>query len=142
MIEYYQGLLFLTTNRIEEFDPAFHNRIHVTIKYDDLLPKSRKQIWQNLLAKSSDAIFLDNLWSDNEFATLSEWKSNCRDIRNLIRTAYGFAKSERANLGLRHVVIVLENILSEKDRREAGDIIDKLQNIASEAIESEGAGAS
>ena len=34
MIEYYQGMLFLTTNRLAEFDPAFHNRIHINIEYE------------------------------------------------------------------------------------------------------------
>ncbi|WPH01277.1 Hypothetical protein R9X50_00411500 [Acrodontium crateriforme] len=54
LLEYYEGIMFLTTNRVETFDPAFHSRIHISLKYPDLDSKSRKTIWQNFL-KSHDA---------------------------------------------------------------------------------------
>lgn len=36
LLEYYQGIMFLTTNRAEEFDPAFLSRIHLIIDYHPL----------------------------------------------------------------------------------------------------------
>ena len=44
-LEYYQGLLFLTTNRVGTFDDAFVSRIHVVIHYPDFTNKQRGQIW-------------------------------------------------------------------------------------------------
>lgn len=44
-LEYYQGLLFLTTNRVGTFDPAFVSRIHVVIHYPDFTDEKRGQIW-------------------------------------------------------------------------------------------------
>lgn len=31
MLEYYKGLLFLTTNRVGAFDEAFKSRVHITL---------------------------------------------------------------------------------------------------------------
>ena len=31
-LEYFQGILFLTTNRVAEFDPAFASRIHIALR--------------------------------------------------------------------------------------------------------------
>ncbi|KAJ7213578.1 P-loop containing nucleoside triphosphate hydrolase protein, partial [Mycena pura] len=45
-LEYYQGILILTTNLIADCDPAFESRIHLSIHYPDLGFNSRRQIWQ------------------------------------------------------------------------------------------------
>ena len=51
LTEYYQGILFLTTNRVETFDEAFQSRIHIGIRYENLEPKARKKIWQHHIGK-------------------------------------------------------------------------------------------
>jgi hypothetical protein len=51
LTEYYQGILFLTTNRVETFDEAFQSRIHMGIRYDNLPAKARKKIWQHHVGK-------------------------------------------------------------------------------------------
>jgi hypothetical protein len=113
MIEYYEGPLFLTTSLVEEVDPAFPNSAHVTVKFDSLSPKSRSNIWRRPLTKKNDAIGLDASWT--EYVNhpvcdiLGKLETNGRDIRNLIRTAYGLAKSEKRPLGLRHVVFVMRS---------------------------------
>ena len=35
-LEYYNGILFLTTNRVGDIDPAFKSRVHVTLEYKPL----------------------------------------------------------------------------------------------------------
>ena len=50
VLEYYEGILFLTTNRISNIDPAFQSRIHVSMRYPDLTSTSRRSIWANFLA--------------------------------------------------------------------------------------------
>jgi AAA+ superfamily predicted ATPase len=42
-LEYHQGVLFLTTNRVKAFDPAFNSRINVAIRYHDLTKEARGQ---------------------------------------------------------------------------------------------------
>ncbi|KAJ7269329.1 hypothetical protein B0H12DRAFT_33079 [Mycena haematopus] len=36
LLEHYQGILFLTTNRVNTFDPAFKSRIHMALQYDNI----------------------------------------------------------------------------------------------------------
>jgi hypothetical protein len=42
-LEYYRGVVFLTTSRISDFDAAFESRIHLTIHYPALDAVSRLQ---------------------------------------------------------------------------------------------------
>ena len=51
-LEYYQGLLFLTTNRVGTFDDAFVSRIHVVIHYPEFANVQRGQIWEHLLQQA------------------------------------------------------------------------------------------
>lgn len=51
LTEYYQGILFLTTNRVESFDEAFQSRIHMGIQYENLTVKARKKIWMHHIGK-------------------------------------------------------------------------------------------
>ncbi|KAK5079840.1 hypothetical protein LTR70_008907 [Exophiala xenobiotica] len=47
LLEYYQGVLCLTTNRSEEIDVAFHSRIHISLPFPDLTENNREQIWRH-----------------------------------------------------------------------------------------------
>lgn len=51
LLEYFQGILFLTTNRVETFDDAFQSRIHVALRYEELSNKAKKEIWKMFLDK-------------------------------------------------------------------------------------------
>lgn len=51
VLEYYEGIMFLTTNRVQTFDAAFQSRIHISLEYPDLNVDSRKQIWKNFLVR-------------------------------------------------------------------------------------------
>lgn len=50
-IEYFGGLLFLTTNRVGHIDDAFMSRVHAVIGFDPLDGARREKIWDSLLAK-------------------------------------------------------------------------------------------
>ena len=45
-LEYYSGILILTTNRVGTFDPAFRSRIHVSLYYPPLKKDATMQIWK------------------------------------------------------------------------------------------------
>lgn len=51
MLEYYRGIVFLTTNRLGTIDTAFQSRVSLGIKYGPLLTEQREQIWRNLLER-------------------------------------------------------------------------------------------
>ncbi|CAG8981389.1 hypothetical protein HYALB_00009601 [Hymenoscyphus albidus] len=57
-LEYYQGILILTTNRIGDCDPSFESRIHISLNYPDLGVGAREAI-KNLVG-SARSLALDN----------------------------------------------------------------------------------
>ncbi|KAK7883580.1 hypothetical protein LTR67_011078 [Exophiala xenobiotica] len=50
-LEYFQGITFLTTNRVETFDAALQSRIHFAIKFGDLGGKAKREIWRTFLSR-------------------------------------------------------------------------------------------
>ncbi|KAK4149361.1 P-loop containing nucleoside triphosphate hydrolase protein [Chaetomidium leptoderma] len=83
-LEYYQGILFLTTNRFSRIDHAFQSRVDLFLPYHDLDAHARKQVWQN---------FFDHLGRDkfdvsaDDLDRLSTLPLNGREIKNLIKSA-------------------------------------------------------
>jgi hypothetical protein len=99
LIEYYQGILFLTTNRLTEFDDAFQSRIHLTVHFQPLTDEKRAAIWKNLLSR-----IVPGRWSAETVARLGrEYKINGREIKNLIRTAAALAEHEGVLLSEGHI---------------------------------------
>jgi SpoVK/Ycf46/Vps4 family AAA+-type ATPase len=41
-LEYLEGIMFLTTNRVSEFDEAILTRIHLMLRFDELNSNARK----------------------------------------------------------------------------------------------------
>ena len=50
-IEYYPGMIFVTTNQPGQFDDAFISRLHLILEYHDLTEESRGKIWRNFLER-------------------------------------------------------------------------------------------
>jgi hypothetical protein len=48
-LEYCEGVMFLTTNRVAQFDEAILSRIHLMLRYDDLNQAARTTIWGHFL---------------------------------------------------------------------------------------------
>ncbi|MCO5592252.1 hypothetical protein L7F22_046250 [Adiantum nelumboides] len=89
LLEYYAGVLFLTTNRVGTFDEAFLSRISLCIRYPPLDDGRRRLVWQNLLTRGGIAISEDNLNSLLQFGQ----PLNGREIRNVISLAQTWAES-------------------------------------------------
>ncbi|OAG37067.1 hypothetical protein AYO21_08715 [Fonsecaea monophora] len=87
VLEYYEGVLFLTTNRITNIDEAFHSRIHVTVNYPSLSVESRRHIWQTFLGA-------DHPVSGKDLERLARVELNGRQIKNILKTSQMLARSE------------------------------------------------
>jgi hypothetical protein len=96
LLEYHQGVLFLTTNRVKNFDQAFHSRISVALKYPDMSAVTRLQIWKNLLEASGLGHIRPN--------KLAHYEINGRQIKNTIRLAITLAKSESREVTAEDIV--------------------------------------
>ena len=77
MIEYYEGVIFLTTNRAPDLDDAFYNRIHVTITYPKLNSETRAKIWSFLL-ETNEKTERDGTWTDAAYKVLGKLEVNVR----------------------------------------------------------------
>jgi hypothetical protein len=85
-LEYFRGILFITTNRVGTFDDAFISRIHVALYYPPLVDRDRVLIWENnfrRLEKDSNIKVPDSTriyTRYDEGLRLIRW--NGREIRN------------------------------------------------------------
>ncbi|KZT64964.1 P-loop containing nucleoside triphosphate hydrolase protein [Daedalea quercina L-15889] len=102
-LEYYRGILFLTTNRVKTFDPAFLSRIHVALSFKELTKEAKLSIWKAFLRKVS----MDDLPA-TELDDLVGRGVNGRQIKNATRTAISLAKSRGEKLGYRHLAETLD----------------------------------
>ncbi|KAL4792850.1 hypothetical protein BDV19DRAFT_245785 [Aspergillus venezuelensis] len=109
LLEYFQGILFLTTNRVETFDDAFQSRIHVALRYGDLTTKAKRSVWKMFLEKvqAMDGVQTSN-FTDKDFDMLSRHNLNGRQIKNSVRTAQALAVNERTPLSMEHIKRVLD----------------------------------
>jgi len=129
MIEYYEGMLFLTTNRLADFDPAFFNRVHITIRYGNLGPNERHNIWRQHVQRASKKNRKPSLWNEDAYRLLGSIETNGREIRNSTRTALGFAQSMDQELDITHVVAVIRNNLSEAGMQDLDVIFEELKSV-------------
>lgn len=86
MLEYYDGILFMTTNLANMVDHAVFSRVHVTLYYDTTSKDDRVQLWKTMMPpKLKDAIMgtEDNL--ESFYGQLGEYKLNGREIKNVIQ---------------------------------------------------------
>ena len=87
VIEYHDGILFLTTNRIGTSDEAMWSRIHATIYYDDFKSDARRKIWDTYFRKlkedrGKEIVISEEAREFIESPKMEEANWNGREIRN------------------------------------------------------------
>ena len=102
VLEYYSGILFLTTNKVGHFDEAFKSRIHVALYYPPLDEKSAMQVWKMNLQRlveqkhNFDADVKGIIkYAKRHYRTLEKSKRatwNGRQIKNAFQTAIALAE--------------------------------------------------
>ncbi|KAL1882840.1 hypothetical protein Daus18300_000478 [Diaporthe australafricana] len=109
-LEYYEGILILTSNRVGTFDEAFKSRIQVAIHYDNLTKKSRKAIWRNLFDMIEESEDEDANMAELErrLDELASHEMNGRQIRNALLTARQLAKHQGERLDWKHLSQVMK----------------------------------
>ncbi|RMZ85246.1 hypothetical protein DV738_g314, partial [Chaetothyriales sp. CBS 135597] len=109
LLEYFQGILFLTTNRVETFDEAFVSRIHLSLRYDELSTKARYRVWKLFLdkIKATEGIKVGTL-TENDYKDLARRDVNGRQIKNLVRAAQALAIHQDEPLSMAHIKRVID----------------------------------
>ncbi|KAG5806366.1 hypothetical protein H9Q74_009100 [Fusarium xylarioides] len=145
VLEYYDGIMILTSNRVGIFDEAFKSRIQLSLRYNDLEEGQRRQIWLNFINRleklesqritQASEPSLANILSTPQAAPrlgvdirsmrdrlddLAETPLNGREIRNMISTARQLAVFRKEKLGYQH----LESVMAEA--KKFGEYIKRL----------------
>ncbi|KAK5625849.1 hypothetical protein RRF57_001565 [Xylaria bambusicola] len=136
VLEYYDGILILTSNRVGTFDEAFRSRIQLTLRYENLSQIQRHKIWENFVrrlealessrtapaASSSSRTIRAISGCGFDFQDIrahipemAERNLNGREIRNAISTARQLAMYKREPMGYKH----LERVIKETSKFEA-----------------------
>ncbi|KAF6822948.1 AAA family ATPase [Colletotrichum plurivorum] len=126
VLEYYDGILILTSNRVGTFDEAFKSRIQLNLRYKNLSEDQRLKIWKNFIdriekldklriAGASTAINnggrqdlgLNTEEIRSHLPELAQTNLNGREIRNAISTARQLAVYREQPLGYKHITSVI-----------------------------------
>ncbi|KAL8644500.1 MAG: hypothetical protein Q9226_007733, partial [Calogaya cf. arnoldii] len=85
VLEYYEGILILTTNRVLSFDVAIQSRIHLAVMFHDLDDKQTRSIIEVHLANRFYNLTDGDIETFTELAAMATL--NGRQIRNVISSA-------------------------------------------------------
>lgn len=135
-LEYFQGILFLTTNRVETFDDAFQSRIHIALRYDPLDLKAKKAIFRMFVEKArsqqqqqqekkrkarkdkkeeNGGAAADggdggqvSFFTEEDYNTLARHDLNGRQIKNTVIRAQALAVNKGEVLCMTHVGQILD----------------------------------
>lgn len=120
-LEYFEGILILTTNRIGNIDPAFESRIHFSFHYPDLDYAARRQIWSMFWrragAEGAEVVALP----DDDLSFLAERPLNGRQIKNTVASALSLALEDGVAMESKHARTVLGVIGSWEEAVAAQD---------------------
>lgn len=103
-LEYYDGILILTSNRVGTFDEAFKSRIQLALHYKKLDRTQREHIWRNFFGRLKE---LGEDFEEDEILSkikvLSAFEMNGRQIRNAITTARQLALFRKRPMRWEHL---------------------------------------
>ena len=105
LLEYHEGMMFLTTNRVASFDPAFRSRIHVNLDYPPLSKTARVSIWTNFLKNKQH---IEAAVTRDQIDELAERPMNGREIKNIIKVAGLLAGQKGEKLAIGHLATILK----------------------------------
>ncbi|CAG8054208.1 unnamed protein product [Penicillium salamii] len=92
-LEYYQGILFLASNRGIQFDDAIISRIHLIIEYKNLTREFRKDLWSTFLSKAC-TMQGPAIVEEHELRRLEYLALNGREIKNVAAIAHALAEAD------------------------------------------------
>jgi SpoVK/Ycf46/Vps4 family AAA+-type ATPase len=123
-LEYYQGMMFLTTNRVGQIDDAIASRIHFKLKYSKLNLEQRTNIWRRFLEKAAtpqgEPIYSRDAFDDwvrkerngREVGPLHVFEKQTDQrvsfqIKNLVSTAHALAIQEGCQVTMSHLEVAI-----------------------------------
>lgn len=97
LMEYYNGILFLTTNRGDNFDPAVLSRVTLALHFKKPTAEGRKIIWRNLLENAEVEV------TEADLGNLAALDINGREIKNAINSSQALAAADGTSVTYQHI---------------------------------------
>lgn len=95
VLEYYRGIIILTTNRIKSIDVAVISRIHLAIRYEDLSVDQMRSIFKYFLDQLEPGCIANRESIDDFIESFGHhYNLNGRQIRNVVSAALAAARHE------------------------------------------------
>lgn len=103
-LEYYRGIIFLTTNLYETIDTAFRSRLNLHLLFSPLTPETRETVWRKFLERMPPMVPRPGVAdgeqeetlevrsamkeiTDEDLKELAMWQLNGREIKNAAKMA-------------------------------------------------------
>lgn len=103
-LEYYEGIIFLTTNRITSIDIAVQSRMQLAIQYRDLTTDQKLEIFKTLLSKIPNEEMSSRERLEKGLRKLCKGSEvNGRQIRNIVASARALARDDDQKMTFEHV---------------------------------------
>ena len=106
-LEYFQGVLILTTNRKSAIDTAFRSRIHFKLNYPDLDEDSRLAVWKNLLDGVPPGVSSSDL-NEDDIRGLAKMELDGRRIKNVVSCAFSIARGNNQPVTVEGIRMILD----------------------------------
>ncbi|KAK3387869.1 P-loop containing nucleoside triphosphate hydrolase protein [Podospora didyma] len=98
-LEYYRGIIFLTTNLYSTIDSAFRSRVSLHLLFNSLTPEARTMVWRKFLDRlpphptesagevgdEGEAVSAAVEISDDDLKELAAWQLNGREIKTAVK---------------------------------------------------------
>ena len=113
-LEYFRGIIFLTSNLPHKIDEAFRSRCRLHIPYPTLEPSSRREVWRinfrskNLIPGEDDLNIMITetedaskvMLSTEDWNELIDWKLSGREIHNVVENVVLWCTSTSRDVSL------------------------------------------
>ncbi|KAL7620716.1 hypothetical protein AAE478_009713 [Parahypoxylon ruwenzoriense] len=109
LLEYYQGILLLTTNRLDSLDDAFQSRIHFCFKYRQLDAEARRSIRKSFLDRAKTISRIDCKLDEDAITALSQKELNGRQIKNVMSISQAVATQEEGPITMDIITLALDS---------------------------------
>lgn len=137
-LEYFRGIIFLTTNLYNTIDSAFRSRVNIHLLFNTLSPENRLILWRKFLErlppmkehaaieefeehekKSTRALdYLD----EEDLKELAKWELNGREIKNTIKTVKAWCDAKAYDMNLSRLESGIKVTAPNSSKRSTGDV--------------------
>ena len=105
-LEYFDGIMFLTTNLVDDIDEAFESRIHIHLLFPSLDRDARLAIWQKFVRRFPENV--SGRLSEQDLKQVATYELNGRQIKSVLKTTRAWCMCKGQEVTLAKLVAGIE----------------------------------